>query len=57
MSRFEAVAARLLAVALERLGDRGGAQAARARADALEPPGNPNTDRLLAILVPLGPDG
>jgi DNA-binding SARP family transcriptional activator len=51
MARFESIAARLLAVALERQGDPDGARDARVRADTLEPPGNANTARLLSILV------
>jgi hypothetical protein len=51
MARYEAVAARLLAVALRRLGESDAAAVAVTRADALEPPGNANTTRLLEILV------
>jgi tetratricopeptide (TPR) repeat protein len=50
MARYEATAARLLAVAFERLGDLDDARVAVVRADALEPPGNANTMRLLEIL-------
>jgi len=51
MSRLESIAARLLAVALERQGELDDARAALAHADRLEPPGNANTVRLLDILV------
>jgi DNA-binding SARP family transcriptional activator/tetratricopeptide (TPR) repeat protein len=54
LNHLEATAARLLAVALERTGDTAGAKDVRARADALEPPGNSHTDRLLGILVGSG---
>jgi DNA-binding SARP family transcriptional activator len=51
MARFEGVSARLLAMALRRLGDREGARVALVRADSLEPPGNANTARLLEIIL------
>ncbi|MDT5037188.1 MAG: hypothetical protein QOE03_2373 [Micromonosporaceae bacterium] len=57
LSHLEASAARLLAVALERCGDRADATAVRIRADALEPPGNAHTGRLLDILLGHGVTG
>jgi hypothetical protein len=51
LNHLEATAARLLVVALETIGDLAEADQVRARADALEPPGNAHTDRLVDILL------